>query len=107
MEGRSLFRIALLVSSVAFTALAYRNSNGDNSEAVALATTAACSAGGGDCSASLAQQSRGPFGHEYSFRTGRSSAGRAPPVEVFVECKRELVLIGDWKCVPKTTPGGH
>ena len=105
MEGRSLFRIALLVGSVAFTALAYRNSNGDNSEAIALATTAAC--GGTQCSASLGQQSRGPFSHDYMFRIGRGGSGKQLPAEVFVECKRELALIGDWRCVTKTMPGGN
>lgn len=99
MEGRTLLRVGIFVACVAFTGLGYRNSNGDNSDAVAAATRVACSAD--DCSASLEQQSRGSFGHDYSFRTERAEGGKKVPQQVFVSCKRELVLIGDWRCESK------
>jgi hypothetical protein len=96
MEGRTLMRIAMLVSCLALTGLGYRNSNGDNSDAVAAATRAVC--GSDDCSASLEQQSRGSFGHEYSFKTERSNAGKKTSQQVIVSCQREYVLLGDWHC---------
>jgi len=100
MEGRTLLRVGIFVTCVAFTGLGYRNSNGDNSDAIAAATRAACSSE--DCSASLEQQARGSFGHEYSFKTTRSEAGQKVPKQVIVSCERELVLIGDWHCAAKS-----
>ena len=100
MEGKTLMRVFMLVSCVALTALGYRNSNGDNSDAIAVATHAAC--GSDDCSASLEQQARGSFGHEYSFKVERSVAGKKTSQQVIVSCERELVLLGDWRCAPKS-----
>jgi|SRR3954471_12570482 hypothetical protein len=96
MEGKTLMRVFVLVSCVALTALGYRNSNGDNTDAIAVATHAAC--GSGDCSASLEQQARGSFGHEYSFKVERTVAGKKSAQQVIVACEREMVLIGDWHC---------
>jgi hypothetical protein len=99
MEGRTLMRIAVFVVCVAVTAAGYRNSNGDNSDAIAAATKAAC--GSDDCSASLSQQARGSFGHEYSFNVERTEAGKKTSHQVIVSCEREMVLVGDWHCGPK------
>jgi hypothetical protein len=102
MEGRTLLRVAVVVICLGFTGLGYRNSNGDNSDAIAVATKAAC--GDGDCSASLEQQARGSFGHEYSFKTERRTSGKTSMSQVIVSCARELVLVGDWQCQPKLPP---
>jgi hypothetical protein len=99
MEGRTFLRIGVVVVCVAVTGLGYRNSNGDNTDAVAAATRAAC--GADDCSATLEQTSRGSFGHEYGFRTERNVAGKKTSGHVIVACDREQVLIGDWQCHPK------
>lgn len=96
MEGRTLLRAAVVVICVAVTALGYRNSNGDNTDAIAAATKAAC--GSDDCSASLAQQARGSFGSEYSFNVERTAAGKKTSKQVIVSCEREQVLLGDWQC---------
>ena len=100
MEGKTLLRVFIFVSCIGLTALGYRNSNGDNSDAIAVATQSAC--GGGDCSAQLTQQARGSFGHEYSFNVERTVANKKTSSQVIVSCEREMVLIGDWKCVNKT-----
>jgi hypothetical protein len=100
MEGKTLLRVFIFVSCIGLTALGYRNSNGDNSDAIAVATHSAC--GGGDCAASLTQQARGSFGHEYSFNVERTVANKKTSNQVIVSCEREMVLIGDWKCVNKT-----
>jgi hypothetical protein len=104
MEGKTLLRAAVVVTCLALTALGYRNSNGDNTDAVALATKAACSGEG--CSVSLGQQSRSSFGGEYSFSV-TGGKGDKPGVtrQVVVACQRELIFIGDWKCTPKTFGG--
>lgn len=96
MQGRTLVRIAVVVVCLGVTALGYRNSNGDNTDAVAAATRAACPAE--PCRASLSQESRGSFGHEYKFTTERTVAGKKASGEVVVACDREQVLIGAWKC---------
>jgi hypothetical protein len=105
MEGRTLLRVAVVVLCLGVTGLGYRNSNGDNSDAIALATKAACASD--DCSASLEQQARGSFGHEYSFKTERSVSGKKLSSQVIVACERELVLLGDWHCAPKPRPSGN
>ncbi len=100
MEGRTLVRIFILVTCIGLTALGFRNSNGDNTDAVAAATRAAC--GTEPCSASLQQQARGSFGHEYSFRVERSVAGKKVQEQAIVSCERELLLLlGEWKCTAK------
>ena len=100
MEGKTLLRVFVFVSCVALTALGYRNSNGDNSDAIAVATQSAC--GSDDCSASLTQQARGSFGHEYSFNVERTVANKKSSSQVIVSCERELVMVGDWHCVNKS-----
>ncbi len=101
MEGKTLLRVFIVVSCLAVTALGYRNSNGDNTEAIALATTTAC--GGADgCAASIGQQARSSFGHEYSFTV--QSKGAKSGHQVIVECKREFVFVGDWHCQLKPMP---
>jgi hypothetical protein len=102
MQGRTLVRIAVLTLCVGLTALGYRNSNGDNSDAVAVATKAAC--GRVECSASLEQTARGSFGHEYGFRVERQDGKKKVSEQVIVSCEREQVLIGDWKCSQKDRP---
>lgn len=103
MQGRTLLRVAVVVSCVALTALGYRNSNGDNTDAIAFATRAAC--GEADCSASLEQQARGSFGHEYGFRVERTVSGKKRQEQVIVACEREMVFVGEWKCAAKSRPG--
>jgi hypothetical protein len=99
MEGKTLLRAAIVVSCLALTALGYQNSNGDNSDVIPIASKAACSLDG--CSATLSQTSRSSFGHDYSFQVRDGSGHKAATRTVVVECKRELVLVGDWSCHPK------
>lgn len=99
MEGKTLLRAAIIVSCVAVTALGLQNSNGDNSDVVALATKAACSSA--DCEATLGQTSRSSFGHEYAFQTRQGSGRNAVLRGVVVACRRELYLVGAWSCAPR------
>lgn len=101
MEGKTFLRIAIITICVGITALGYRNSSGDNTEAIALATRAACTGAGDGCAASLGQQARSSFGHEYSFTVSGGSQPRGTTKNVIVECKRELIFLGDWTCAPK------
>lgn len=99
MEGKTLLRAFIITTCVAFTALGFRNSNGDNSDAVAAASRAAC--GGDDCKAVLSQTARSSFGHEYSFTVDSLKPGKGSSQTVIIACKRELVMVGDWQCSPK------
>jgi hypothetical protein len=99
MEAKSALRIAIIVSCLGVTALGYRNSNGDNSDAVALATRAACA--NEECIAVLGQTSRSSFGHEYSFQVRGAKEPVSAARNLIVACKRELVFVGEWKCAPK------
>jgi hypothetical protein len=99
MEAKSALRIAIVVSCLGLTALGYRNSNGDNSDAVALATKAAC--GSDECIAVLGQTSRSSFGHEYGFQVRGAKEPVSAARSMIVACKRELVFVGEWQCKPK------
>lgn len=99
MEAKSALRIAIVVSCLGVTVLGYRNSNGDNSDAVALATKAACA--DEKCIAVLGQTARSSFGHEYSFQVRGAKEPVSSAHQLIVECKRELVFLGDWQCKPK------
>jgi hypothetical protein len=99
MEAKSALRIAIVVSCLALTALGYRNSNGENADAVAIATKAAC--GNDECIAVLGQTSRSSFGHEYSFQVRGAKEPTSAARQLIVACKRELIFVGDWACAPK------
>jgi hypothetical protein len=101
MEGKTFLRIAIITICVGVTALGYRNSSGDNTEAIALGTKAACTSAGDGCTASLGQQARSSFGHEYSFTVSGGSQPRGTTKNVIVECKRALIFLGDWSCALK------
>ena len=105
MEGKTLLRVGIVTLCLLVTALGYRNSSGDNTEAIALATKAACTGAGDGCAASLGQQSRSSFGHEYSYTVSSSAQPKGTTKNVVVECKRELVFLGDWKCTPRGLAG--
>ncbi len=99
MEAKSALRIAIVVSCLGLTALGYRNSNGDNSDVVALATRAACT--NEECIAVLGQTARSSFGHEYAFQVRGAKEPVSSARQMIVECKRELVFVGEWQCKPK------
>lgn len=97
MEGKSLLRPAVLVLCVAATTLGLNNTYGDNSEVLAQAQKAAC--GKKDCSFNLLRESRSAFSHEYSFQTRllqKSQSTESGTADVV--CKREWLLLGDFKC---------
>jgi hypothetical protein len=100
MEGKTLVRSAIMVLCVAVTTLGLRNSHGDNSESLRLAERTACAKEG--CSFSLLRESRSAFSHEYSFQTRLVQKGAAAEsASADVECKREAVLLGEWRCALK------
>jgi hypothetical protein len=84
------------------TALGLRNVYGDNADVVKLAQTAAC--GSGDCSFNTLRQERSPFSQSFGFQVRVTEKGRERGATADVECKREYVLVGDYKCA--MTSGG-
>src|SRR6478609_285377 len=99
MEAKTGLRVAIVVSCLAVTVLGYQNSNGDNSDVVAIASKAACPTDA--CNAILSQTSRSSFGHEYGFQIRSKQHPTESGPTMIVECKRALVLVGDWSCKPK------
>jgi hypothetical protein len=99
MEGKTALRVAIVVCCLAVTALGYQNSNGDNSEVVAIASKTACPTDA--CNAVLSQTSRSSFGHEYAFQIRAKQHPTESGPTLIVECKRALVLVGDWACKAK------
>lgn len=101
MEGKSLVRIAIVVSCLAVTFLGYQNASGDNSDVIPIASRAACPTPT-SCSASLNQTARSSFSQDYSFTVQDGSGPKATTRSVVVECKRAFIFAGDWSCQPKT-----
>jgi hypothetical protein len=103
MEGKSLFRAVFATICLAGTALGLANTYGDNSEVKALAQRTAC--GAPNCSINDLHQARSAFSQSFGFQTAlvqKGKSGRSASVDV--ECKRKLVLIGDYECA--VTSGG-
>lgn len=97
MAGRSLLRYGVLVVCVAATTLGLNNTYGDNSDVLAQAQKVAC--GKPDCSYNLLRESRSAFSHEYSFQTRliqKSQTAQSGTADVV--CKREFLLVGDFRC---------
>lgn len=102
MEGKSLLRVAIVVSCLAVTVLGYQNASGDNSDVIPIASRAACPTPT-TCSASLNQTARSSFSQDYSFTVQDGVGPKAPTRNIVVECKRALIFVGDWSCAPKTS----
>jgi len=97
MQGKSLLRVGLMLLCVAATTLGLNNTYGDNSEVLKQAQSTAC--GADDCSYNLLRESRSAFSHEYSFQTRLVQKGKpAQSATADVVCKRELLLVGDFRC---------
>ncbi len=103
-EGRSsVTRFLIIGLCIAFTALGFNNTYGDNSEVEAKAKTASCG-GGAECSFQMFGQSRSPFAQTFSFQVSVNEKGRQRVASTDVECKRQYVLLGDYSC--RVTSGG-
>jgi hypothetical protein len=102
MQVKSLLRVGFSVLCVAVTTLGLINTYGDDGEVVALAQRAAC--GSDNCSYTLLSRSHSAFGHEYAFQTQLVQQGKLPTqsATALIACKRELVLLGAWKCAPSS-----
>lgn len=100
MEGKTLLRVAIVVSCLAITALGYQNASGDNSDVIPIASRAACPTPT-TCSASLSQTARSSFSQDYSFQVQDGLGPSAKTRTVVVECKRALIFAGDWSCAQK------
>jgi hypothetical protein len=103
VEAKSLSRAVFAMICLAGTALGLANTYGDNSEVKTLAQKTAC--GSPNCSFSDLRQSRSAFSQSFGFQTAlvqKGKSGRSASVDV--ECKRKLILIGDYECA--VTSGG-
>ena len=93
------FRPLLTLFLIALTALGLINVYGDAGEVVVLAQKAACR--GTDCPTRTTRIERTPFGHEYDLAATLQNGKKSDTVSVTISCKRQYILVGDWKCADK------
>lgn len=91
VRARGVIRLVVIVVLLAVTGLGMVNSLGDNTEVVKQAEVEACGKAG--CSVQKVSEARSPFGQTLGFQLGTEH-----PQVVEVECKRALILLGDWQC---------
>ena len=101
-ERSGVTRAIVMGICLGVTALGLRNVYGDNADVKKLAETAAC--GSGDCAFNMLRQERSPFSQSFGLQVSITEKGRGRSATADVECKREYVLLGDYKCV--LTSGG-
>lgn len=82
-----IIRRSLSVLLIVLSILGLLNVYSDNSEVIRMAGRVACSS----CDAHLVQSGRSPIAQTLTFQT-------APATLVTVECKRELIFLGDYDC---------
>jgi hypothetical protein len=103
MEGRSVFRFILIGLCLFVTAMGLNNVYGDNGDVVALAQKAAC--GKDNCSYTTLRQERSPVKQSFTFQTHLTEKGaREKSWSVDVDCRRDMLLIGDYKCTALNAP---
>ena len=103
MQARSLFRTTFALLCIAVTVLGLINVYGDNSAVLSLAQKTACGKEG--CSYTTLRQERSAITQSFTFQTKLSQKGsRDKTWSVDVECKREYVLIGDYRCNALNSP---
>ena len=103
MEARTAVRAVIAVVCLGATVLGLLNTYGDDSEVKALAEKTAC--GAPSCSVSLLHEARSAFTQSFGFQTSLAEKGKASKsASVDVECKRKLLLLGDYECA--VTSGG-
>jgi hypothetical protein len=99
MSGnRNWFRPLFMALCVGVTAAGLLNVYGDNADVIGRAQTVACGSPG--CAVTMTSMTRSPLAQEFTFQT-RLTAKGASPVEVAIACRREFVLVGDYRCQRK------
>ncbi len=98
-NSRSLIRPLIAITCIALTALGLRNTYADNSAEKQLAEQIAC--GDSTCSSNLLSESRSALGQSFAFQVMSKKGDRQSSEVVNVECARDFVFVGDYKCERK------
>lgn len=91
-QASSWIRTTVFALAAAATIAGLINVYGDHAAVQQQAEAAAC--GGSRCSAHITRVSRTAIGQTYEFQTDQRQASHAR-----VECRRALLLVGDYTCV--------
>lgn len=98
-RGHSWFRGLFMALCVGITAAGLLNVYADNADVIGRAQTVACGSPG--CAVTMTSMTRSPLAQEFTFQTHLTPRG-ARQEEVAIECKREYVLVGEYRCERKT-----
>ena len=90
-DGRRIIRPIISVALIAVTALGLLNVFEDNTAVINQAQTTAC--GGSTCAVKMTRMARNPLFQNFTFQTSVKNQ-----TTVDVECRRELYLVGAYKC---------
>jgi hypothetical protein len=101
-ERSGVFRAVVMAICLGVTALGLNNVYGDNADVMKLAESAACGSEG--CTFNVLRQERSPFSQKFGFQVRLTQKGRERGATADVECKREYVLVGAYRCA--LTSGG-
>ena len=105
MQARSLIRVTVAALCIAVTAIGLNNVYGDNAEVLKLAQKTACAKEG--CSYTTLRQERSAITQAFTFQTRLVEKGsREKSWSVDVECKREYLLLGAYRCNALNAPPG-
>jgi hypothetical protein len=91
MQGSGTLKTIVMVVCLGATIAGLINTYGDNAEVIQLAERVAC--GKPDCAVTITRQSRGAFGQSFTFQTSSKTQS-----VVDVDCKRSLLLVGEYAC---------
>jgi hypothetical protein len=100
--ARAIARVLIAVVCLGATALGLINTYGDNGGVVALAEQTACGKPG--CSYQKLREERSPLAQSFGFQISLTERGRQRSATADVECRREYVLAGEYRC--QLTSGG-
>lgn len=97
-EKSNVVRPLISVLLVVLTVLGLMNVYSDNSAEVKTASDLAC--GGEACETNLVQMQRSVLGQSFVIQA-RPSGGKGESKSVDVECARQFVFFGEYRCVVK------
>ena len=99
-SSRGPIRPIITIICVALTALGLRNTYADNSEEQRMAEQLACTDAG--CSTNLVTLNRNPIAQTFVLQLIEKKGNRSQNAGlVNVECSREYVFLGDYRCEKK------
>jgi hypothetical protein len=99
-QSKGIVRNLISLVLLGGTALGLYNVYSDNTEVKTQAERVACA--GRECTSSFLRESRSPIAQSFTLQTKLVEKGKVDrSASVDVECKRELVLVGEYRCTAR------